>query len=99
MAIEEERLFRNMVNYNNDVLKGNYSDNIQSFHVTYNFFVNMMHDLFEGICHFDICKIIEYYIEMKIWINFTWEFHQDDCCYFMKDAYIQQLNDLRRIFL
>ncbi|KAB0803133.1 hypothetical protein PPYR_00103 [Photinus pyralis] len=42
-------------------------NNIPSFHVTTNFAVDIMHDLFEGICHYNLCHIINYYInKLKI---------------------------------
>lgn len=37
------------------------------FHVTRNYSVDLMHDLFEGVCHYDLCHIINYFTnEIKI---------------------------------
>lgn len=36
---------------------------IFSFHVVTNFCVDIMHDIFEGICHYDMCHVILYYIQ------------------------------------
>lgn len=38
---------------------------IESFHVTTNFAVDLMHDLFEGVCHYDLCHIINYFTNVK----------------------------------
>lgn len=35
---------------------------IKSFHITDNFYFDMMHDLFEGVCGYNMCKIIKYCI-------------------------------------
>lgn len=59
---------RNIVNYTKDVAKINFSETriykssilntISSFHVTENYCIDVMHDVFEGICHYDMCHII-----------------------------------------
>jgi len=64
---------RNIINYTEDVAKMNFSETgiykssilntISSFHVTENYCIDVMHDVFEGICHYDMCHIIKYYIE------------------------------------
>lgn len=38
---------------------------IDSFHVTSNFAVDVMHDIFEGVCHYDMCHIINKLIEAQ----------------------------------
>lgn len=63
---------RNIDNYNIDIATQNFSETgiykesilntIQSFHVTQNFCVDIMHDLYEGVCHYDMCHIIKYFI-------------------------------------
>lgn len=35
---------------------------IVSFHVTHNFCVDFMNDLYEGVCDYDMCRIIKYFI-------------------------------------
>lgn len=40
---------------------------IDSFHVTTNYCIDVMHDLFEGVCHYNVCHILQYYIfDVKI---------------------------------
>ncbi|KAF0734378.1 Uncharacterized protein FWK35_00035140, partial [Aphis craccivora] len=39
-------------------------NNITSFHVVKNFSVDVMHDVFEGICHYNMCHIINCYTEL-----------------------------------
>lgn len=34
-------------------------NSIQSFHVTQNFCFDIMHDLFEGVCEYDVCNILK----------------------------------------
>lgn len=36
---------------------------IPSFHVVQNFYVDVMHDLFEGVCHYNLCHVITYLVE------------------------------------
>lgn len=38
-------------------------NNINSFHVTTNFCVDVMHDIFEGVCHYDMCHTATYYTD------------------------------------
>jgi len=69
---EDPSCMRTIDNYCADVLSENFCETgvykesvlnkINSFHVTQNFCVDMMHDLYEGICHYDMCHIIKYYI-------------------------------------
>jgi len=71
---ENDSLLRNNVNYSEDVNKNNFKEtsiysesilnNITSFHVVKNFSLDIMHDLFEGICHYNMCHIIHYYTEL-----------------------------------
>lgn len=72
MYEEDPSCMRNIDNYNIDVESKNFSETgiykastlnqIHSFHVTNNFCVDTMHDLYEGICHYDMCHIIKYFI-------------------------------------
>lgn len=67
---------RNIQNYNEDLISGNYSEtgihenslfnDILHFHVTSNYCVDYMHDIFEGICHYNMSAIISYYVNNKI---------------------------------
>lgn len=66
---EDSTVMRTVQNYSDDVAKmcfsetGIYKESIMnslySFHVTMNFCADSMHDLFEGICHYDMCQIIK----------------------------------------
>lgn len=40
-------------------------NDIPSFHVVSNFYVDVMHDVFEGVCHYNICHAINYFINSK----------------------------------
>lgn len=71
---ENNLLIRNLVNYAEDVAindlkltgisKESILNKIVSFHVTTNYSVDMMHDIFEGICHYNMCHIINYYTDV-----------------------------------
>lgn len=37
-------------------------NSLRSFHVTYNLCVDIMHALFEGVCHYYMCHVMKYYI-------------------------------------
>ncbi|XP_058974396.1 uncharacterized protein LOC131800730 [Musca domestica] len=67
---------RNKLNYEQDIDLGNNQDsgihensvfnNIKTFHVTENFIFDIMHDLFEGVCIYDLCQILLGLIEENI---------------------------------
>lgn len=73
MHEEDLNCMRNVQNYSEDVVHMNFTETgiykdsllnqITSFHVTENYCIDIMHDLFEGICHYDLCHIIKYYID------------------------------------
>ncbi|XP_030757984.1 uncharacterized protein LOC115883721 isoform X1 [Sitophilus oryzae] len=74
MSYENTELNRTVENYELDasntnsmmgISKISLLNNIPSFHVVTNYYADVMHDLFEGICHYDLCHIIEYFITMK----------------------------------
>jgi len=64
---------RNPKNYEEDIITNNETltgikersifNNLVNFHVTTNFALDSMHDLAEGICHYDMCYIIKHCIE------------------------------------
>jgi hypothetical protein len=66
------RLIRNKENYEQDLLIKDISltgireycifNRVASFHVTNNLFVDIMHDLLEGVCIYDMSLILYYYI-------------------------------------
>jgi len=73
LSEEDPTLIRNIENYTQDVEINDFSqtgisqnsilNNINCFHVTKNFCVDVMHDIFEGISHYNMCHIINYYTE------------------------------------
>lgn len=72
-AVECKKYIRNIHNYAEQVIVNDKSitginsecifNSIESFHVTTNFSVDAMHDIFEGICHHDMSQIIKYIVE------------------------------------
>lgn len=70
---ENKHFLRNRINYNEsierDLLMENgisskcIFNNIPSFHCTENFSVDIMHDLFEGVCHHILCESLLYFIK------------------------------------
>lgn len=68
-------LLRNRENYEADILINNISltdiknrcvwNELQTFHVITNLFVDLMHDLLKGVCHYDLCMILEKLISVK----------------------------------
>lgn len=63
---------RNVDNYNDDVNTKNVAltgivesciwNDVNSFHVVYNYSVDLMHDLLEGVCNYDMSSIIRNFI-------------------------------------
>lgn len=72
---EHLKSLRNINNYEEAIRIDNVSltgvvtrcilNEIPSFHVTSNFFVDAMHDVFEGISHYDMSQIMKYIVEAK----------------------------------
>ncbi|XP_063380452.1 uncharacterized protein LOC134675033 [Cydia fagiglandana] len=70
---QDDGLMRNRHNYNTDVEINNVTttgisercvfNDISTFHVVDNFCVDIMHDIFEGVCHYDLTHIIVYFTE------------------------------------
>lgn len=73
---ENSACMRTIENYTEDVALNNFSETgiykesilnkIHSFYVTQNYVVDIMHDIFEGVCHYNMCHIIKYYINLQI---------------------------------
>jgi len=69
---EDSNLLRNAHNYSDDVASMNFAETgvyqesllnqVTGFHVKQHFCIDIMHDFFEGVCHYDLCNIIKYYI-------------------------------------
>lgn len=60
-----ENYFKDVASMNfveTEIYKESLLNQVTSFHVTQNFYVDIMHDLFEGICNYDLCHILNYYI-------------------------------------
>lgn len=72
---ELDSFIRNVWNYTQDIEINDYRitgiienslfNDIETFHVTENFSVDLMHDIFEGICCYDICQALLYFIDKK----------------------------------
>jgi len=73
-ASEENVLYlRNSENYTEDINTNDFKstgiyeepifNKLISFHSTTNFSVDLMHDIFESICNYNLCHIIKYYTE------------------------------------
>ncbi|KAF0714943.1 Uncharacterized protein FWK35_00018261, partial [Aphis craccivora] len=57
---------RNIINEIHKITSSNTKfilNNINSFHVTTNFCVDVMHDIFDGVCHYDMCHTVTYYTD------------------------------------
>ncbi|KAK4873247.1 hypothetical protein RN001_015276 [Aquatica leii] len=73
LSSEKNELIRTAANYEIDALinanfgvaKNSQLNSIPSFHVVNNYYADVMHDLFKGICHYNFCHIIDYFISMK----------------------------------
>eukprot|EP00102_Acyrthosiphon_pisum_P013497 XP_008183097.1 PREDICTED: uncharacterized protein LOC103309442 [Acyrthosiphon pisum] len=73
MHEEDLSAMRNVHNYSVDVASSNFIETgiykesllnrVTHFHVTQNFCIDIMHDLYEGICHYDICHILTHFID------------------------------------
>ncbi|XP_043481648.1 uncharacterized protein LOC122510809 [Leptopilina heterotoma] len=69
---ENLEMLRNIINYEVDLRTDNFSitgiksrcifNSLFSFHIVKNLMVDIMHDLFEGVCHYDLCAILDYLI-------------------------------------
>lgn len=42
---------------------GSIFNTLPTYHVTENMAVDIMHDIFEGVCHYDICNMLLYYVD------------------------------------
>lgn len=75
LTVANTNLLRNPTNYAADVAANDLSstgiaensilNSINSFQVTTNYCVDVMHDIFEGICHYDLCHVIHYLIRQN----------------------------------
>lgn len=85
---EHENKFRNKKNYEDDVKivpetlrikksgvkEDSIFNSLPNFHVTENFSFDIMHDLLEGVCHYDISKSLLYFIEKKFFTLDTFNY-------------------------
>lgn len=68
MTVQDDNLLRNIQSYTEDVLINNVSETgvkenciwhqLSGFYVTTNYTVDIMHDLFEGVCNFDLTCLL-----------------------------------------
>lgn len=75
MCIEESNLMRDELQYEQDLATENISETgikhrcvfnlIPSFHVVNNISVDLMHDIYEGVCHYDLAQVLNYLILEK----------------------------------
>ena len=71
-CLEDASLLRSPETYENDLKLNNVKltgvksecvlNSITSFHVSDNYAVDVMHDILEGVCHYDIILLLKYYI-------------------------------------
>lgn len=79
LTTENQDLMRNISNYEDDIQLHDPSEtgirnisqlnNLPSFHVVENYCIDVMHDIFEGICHYDFCHILQYFIGTVKYFN------------------------------
>lgn len=75
MTSENPLTLRTLDNYEQDVALNDMKltgikeksilNSIDTFNVVTNYAIDIMHDFFEGVCHYDICHIITYLIDLK----------------------------------
>jgi len=80
MLFEDKHFLRNTVNYAADLVTNNVShtgvktnaiwNEIPGFHVTMNSVFDIMHDLLEGVCAYDMRHIIHYVVNERKFMNF-----------------------------
>lgn len=73
LSVEQKAMMRTVENYKCDIdyqdptktgiMKDSCFNKIPSFHVVENFCVDAMHDICEGILHYDLCQIILYLLQ------------------------------------
>lgn len=79
MNRENSNLLRTVSQYNTDITNNEISSSgikhecifnkLQSFHAVQNFAVDIMHDIYEGVCNYDLSAILKYIIEEKAYIT------------------------------
>lgn len=52
-----------------EFIKKSILNNIAYLHVVKNYSIDIMHDIFEGICHYNMRHILNYYIEVAIFFS------------------------------
>lgn len=75
MSEIDRNLIRDYSNYDDDVMAEDIKltgikepclfNSINSFHVTTNFSIDILHDIFEGVCNYNMCHIIKHLIDNK----------------------------------
>lgn len=72
LCVQKDEFIRNKINYTQDVNLYNVKltgiketcifNDIENFHVTDNFSVDIMHDILEGVAHYDLLRILKQFI-------------------------------------
>lgn len=75
-TVEDKQLLRTVSEYANDLQKNNVSitglteicvwNQLDSFHVLQNMSCDIMHDVFEGVCQYDMSKLILHFIQSNL---------------------------------
>lgn len=76
---ENRLILRNVINYEEDLRINNVSvtgiksrcifNSLRTFHVVNNLMVDIMHDLLEGVCHYDLCAILNVIIFVRQYLT------------------------------
>lgn len=76
MTKEDAELLRNIENYEEDLALGDVSlsgiksdsilNSLPKYHVTKNVFVDVMHDVLEGVANFGLCSVILFYVNNNV---------------------------------
>ncbi|KAJ8911122.1 hypothetical protein NQ315_003297 [Exocentrus adspersus] len=72
MTLEDENYIRNKINYEQHLQEKSEGINstcifnsLPNFHITQNTCCDIMHDLLEGVCRYDMAKILNYFVFVK----------------------------------
>lgn len=108
---ESQEMMRTTENYKHDVVlqdsktTGIINESsfnvIPSFHVVENFCVDVMHDILEGICHYDLCHILLYISQQMGYVTLdvinerkqTFDYGQNEIGNFSKEISITHLKN------
>lgn len=66
---EFETSYRNKENYEKSLSILDVQERISKTGITENFSYDIMHDFFKGVCHYNLCNILQYYIKKKFYFR------------------------------